>query len=238
MTVLVIDGPFIQDVQQRAASAWQDQIPEKLPEGWSISPVDFGPFVAVFAPLRLKAGLVLRAYQFSMYRNAEALVFAIPEDVPVSAPRHSAEEVDPPVEALDDLMLAIEGDGSPRSYFLASLFAREIAEVGARGHGSIWISSHIQDGDPWRDGQSHADPSPDQPRPTGDGKDWEWFDSAPEQWSPTVEVNDQGVTVTFYTYDALSTETLSRITDTYPATGYQFSTDTQVIARGGKGYIW
>jgi hypothetical protein len=112
-----------------------------------------------------------------------------------------------------------------------------LAEVGTLGHGSYWVAFALLGSDPWAD--------PDQPglaesewSPTGPPGDWEWAEPKPTDWRPVVDVQENQVTVTFYTFCGLETERITRHTDTYPAGSYSFQTEEQVIATGPRGYVW
>ena len=105
--------------------------------------------LGVFTALRVKPGFVLRAYQFRSGGNGNGVVWAMPTDAllpePSECPRLTDQFLEPPKPplALDDLMDAIEGDGTPWSYLSSSLFAREAQEVGAMWHGCHWSTHKI-----------------------------------------------------------------------------------------------
>ena len=84
-----------------------------------------------------------------------------------------------PSEALDDVMEAIEGDGTPWSYLAASLLRRELSDFGAAWHGVHWSLHFVLDEDPWM-----ADPpKPDDPpldRPTTKAVEWTWLEGVAE----------------------------------------------------------
>lgn len=237
-TIFKFEGDSIHKVRQQALAAWQEQVPEDTPQGWSKSPVDFSPFLAAFPGLRLKAGFVLQAYQFRERNDANGKVWAMPENTPLPDPdEFPAEDIaeDPPhpPAALDDLMAAITGDGSAWAYLSASLFAREIAEFGAFGHGQYWSACHILAGNPW----DKLDPSP-VAQPTGTIDEWRWSEPEPSDWSPTVSMDNNTVTVTFYTFCSLGDQRITRHIDTYTSGKYSFITDEQLIARGPQGFVW
>ncbi len=135
-------------LRRRAEKARAIELDE-LVGGWQLCPVDPMELLAMFKPLRIKAGFVLRAYVYRSGSDANGVVWALPKDAPL--PEVHTDENTPweqamfamfgridqprPPGALDDVMQAIEGDGSPWSFVCASLFAREAAEFGARWHG-------------------------------------------------------------------------------------------------------
>lgn len=132
----------VREVRQQAAKA--TEVPDDTPEGWSKSRVNPNKLIAVFKPLALRNGMVLRAYVFREEGNGNGVVWAMtstaefpePKDCPtldnhlLKAPK--------PADALDDAMEAIEGDKSPWSYLAASLLRRELSSFAARWHGVRW----------------------------------------------------------------------------------------------------
>lgn len=131
---------------------------ETGPKGWSISNVDPMNVVDVFRPhLWVKDGWLLHAYQVrdcSEGGNGKGVVWAVPEGVRFLEPsdplvsmvrrRHMAElfslsrMIPKPQQAVEDFHGVIEGDGSPRSYALASILSRELVEFGAMWHALNW----------------------------------------------------------------------------------------------------
>jgi hypothetical protein len=191
--------------------------------------------VAVFAPLRVKPGFALRAYQHISGRNGYCLIYALPAQAPFPEPDPETEDDPIPPDALPEIMQAITGDGTARSYLLASLLARELGEVGIVGYGSGWKASYVQGSFPWRDGDGVV--SPGNAHPTSDPDTWEWMETAPDTWSPQV-IQVGVVQVRMTVYSALERETIQEIVDTYPPSSYAFTTETRMIAYGGEGYVW
>ena len=140
----------IAQLRRRASKA--AELPEEVPEGWSVSTVDPMAVLAVFKPLRIKEGFVLRAYQFHSSGNGNGFVWAMPVDAdfpdPDDCPRlkDTFLESPKPPAALDHVMDAIDGDGSPWSYMCASILARELAEFVAMWHGCSWGTHTIPTG--------------------------------------------------------------------------------------------
>jgi hypothetical protein len=239
-TVVTFSDDQIRALRERAADAWMEQLSEDTPEGWSISPIDLGPFVEVFAPLRVKPGWILRAYQFRQGRNGNAVVWAMPETLPFPRPEECPAQDPPrPTGALDDVMEAIEGDGSPESFLHAALFAREAAEIGAAGHGAHWDAFQILTSDPWANDDQTDYTSP-YDGPTGALAEWEWTEPRPVDWRPTVQVSDKIITVKFYTFCGVGEQRITRHVDTFRtgAGQYRPATEETVIARGPGGYVW
>ena len=125
-------------------------------------------------------------------------------------------------------MEVIEGNGTPWSYFSASLFSREVAEFGAMWHGCAWSEEAILGEDPLSLSES----------PHGNSEDWHWLELKPSQWWPEVHEDKDVVTVMFYTYSELDCETIYRHQDTYKPGQYCFKSDGKIIAEGPGGFIF
>jgi hypothetical protein len=208
-------------------------------EGWSKSRVDPMAVLAVFEPLRIKEGFILRAYQFRSGGNGNGVVWALPVEAefpsPAKCPRLEDKFLSPPKPpaALDDYMDAIGGDGTPWSYLCASILARELAELGAMWHGFSWSTHSVLGAD-----LRLEDPM-DEDRPVVDLESgWRWKGPMPKEWDPRVRVDAKVVEVTFFTYSGLGGETIHRHTDTYAPGVYRFKADATLIATGSRGYIY
>ena len=138
-----------QQLRQRAIQARQVS---EGPQGWSKSKVDSMKLLVAFSSLCLRKGFVMRAYEFRQRGNGNGIVWAMPENFafpePEKCPKLEDRFLEPPKPsgALNNVLEAVEGDGTPWSYLSASLFAREIAEFGAMWHGCNW-STHTILGD-------------------------------------------------------------------------------------------
>lgn len=212
------------------------------PAGWAKSPVDPTRIVGFFPSLRLRPGYVLRAYVFREDGNANGVVWALPADAEFPEPEDCPKlenhllRAPKPWDAIDDVMEAIEGDGSQWSYVAASLLRRELAEFGARGHGCRWSLHAVLEQDPFRDVPAdESDPGLD--RPTTPASQWEWTEPQPRDWAPQVRMEQDRVTVTFYTYCGLETQTIYRHTDIYRPGKYRPRVAEQKIATGGPGFL-
>ena len=139
-----------------------------------------------------------------------------------------------PPDALDNIMEAIEGDGTLHSYLSASIFAREIAEFGADWHGIIWSEHTILVGDPWTYPHNWSDEC----EPSKNTKEWKWLESPPSEWRPSVVSNGEVITVNFYTYSPLSQETIYRYTDLYKIDSYKFEWNVKIIAEGPASLVF
>ena len=231
----------IERLRKRAEKA--AELPGDVPSGWSKSKVDPMSVLAVFKPLRIKEGFVLRAYQFREGGNGNGFVWAVPVDADFpdseECPRLEGVFLEPPKPsaALDDFMDAIDGDRSPWSYMCASILARELAEFGAMWHGCDWGTHTILDDNPCgateQSEQDDADEGPMTPT-----AEWKWLEPAPADGSPMVYQEAEAVTVTFITHSGLGEEAIYRHIDTYTPGGYRFKSDRKQIATGGSGYVF
>jgi len=240
-TTITFPVEKVQELRRRAERACQ--VRRKCPEGWSKSKVNPMKLLFSFPSLRLKKGLVLRAYQFQAEGNGNGIVWAMPENLSFPDPKACSRLKDRflkpprPLGALDDVMEAIEGDGSPWSYLSASVFAREVAEFGAMWHGCSWSTHVILGKDPWSFPQRSARRMPLE-APSGDPSDWRWLESKPLKWRVEVCADSSIVTVTFYTFSRLVREAIYRHLDTYKPGRYRFESDEKVIAKGPGGFIF
>lgn len=229
----------VERLRKRARKA--AELPEDVPSGWSKSLVDPAVLLAVFKPLHMKDGFILRAYQFRAGENGNGLVWAMPVDAefpdPDECPRLAntfLEQPKPPT-ALDDYMEAIDGDRTPWSYLCASILAREMAEFGAMWHGCDWDTHTILGADPLKD-TGIEDPDNSQVMRCEAG--WHWAGPRPKRWNPRVSEGGKAVKVTFFTHSGIGREAIYRHTDTYKLGSYQFEPDRKQIAIGPGGYVF
>lgn len=213
------------------------EMPEDSEDGWTKSPIDPMQLLAVFRALRIRDGYILRAYQFHAGGNGNGLVWAMPIDAPFPEPgecptgegRFARQPT--PDQALDEVMDAIEGNGTPWSYMSASLFAREVSEFGAMWHGCDWSTHTIIGADPWVTPYRRLEisPNPDS---------WKWKRPRPDSWEPTCEQVGPKTVVSFLTHTGLGRERITRFIDTYREGGYRFRTKEQSVAIGLTGFIF
>ena len=223
---------FKEQFQQLRKQAQEARQPKPLDaEGWSKSDVDPMKTLAVFDSLRMKKGLTLRAYRFTMGNNGEGVVWAMPADVPFPEPQERRDPMrSKPPHAMDALA-AIDGDGSPWSYLCGSLLQRELEEFGAMWHCQNWCTHMILWDDPWKPGQpAMRDQFSDQS--LGRPEQWQWSEAKPTQWQPEVHVEKDGVTVIFFTHSSLGQQTIYRHVDKFKPGSYQFMTERTVLAKG------
>lgn len=228
----------IAQLRRRASKA--AELSDDVPSGWSRSTVDPMAILAVFKPLRIKNGFVLRAYQFREGGNGNGFVWAMPIESdsphPEECPRLEGVFLEPPKPpaALDNIMDAIDGDGSPWSYMCASIFDREISEFGAMWHGCDWGTHTILSANPWN---TKPQGTFDVSRPSWPLSEWHWAARPPRSWSPRVSANEGVTTVTFYTYSGLGQEAIWEHVDTYRPGAYRFEADKTQVSTGPGGYV-
>ena len=216
------------------------------PSGWST--ISSGPenILAVFRPLKLKAGFMLTGYRFQEDGNGNGFVYAVPKETGVPEPEMCLIDqnsfLSPPVPpfALEDVMDAMEGDGSPLSYFCASLLKRELSEFGAMWHGCSWSTHELVTQDPFEPCGCLRAKSGDAERLESREHvgNWKWLKSKPSRWEPRVKMAEDNVTVTFHTHTALEREGIYRHVDRYKAGTYRFKTHRIMIVEGQGGYIF
>lgn len=220
-------GSEVRDLSEQIRTDWQAHISEKIPEGWSVSPIDFSALVANVPCLKIKPEYKIAAYQFRQGRDGNTKVFAIPQDVTLPQPDVDEDdefiEPSPPSMALGNIAEVIIGDRTPWSYLCASILVRELFEVGAFGHGTHWAAFHVLD----------------EPPETSDGQPWQWQGTKPESWSPVVNVNETSVKVEFFTYCGLGSERITHHQDIYLSpNSYHFDSHEELIAQAFNGYVW
>jgi hypothetical protein len=164
----------------------------------------------------------------------------MPEDAPFPSPNdsprvktHFLNPPKPPA-ALDEVMQAVEGDGSAWSYLSASILRRQLGEFGAMWHGATgWITQRLLDDNPLKASKKQGIST--FVVPSDELGKWKWLETEPKQWAPQVRVEKELVTVTFYTYSPLYEKTIYCYTDTFRPGSYSFKTDRKKIATGGLG---
>ena len=222
-------------LMQRAA-----RISDTGPDGWSISQDDPSAIVTATDCLWLKDGYVLRAYQYRAGDNGNGIIWAMPADEPLPAPDECPRQDDGlqcprPPEALEHYMEAIDGDGTPWSYLCASLVGRQLYEFGAIWHGCWWDDHDIVGPGPVATGDGKSDL--DDLTAACSSPEWTWLEDKPTEWRPAVDMDNEKVVVTFYTYSGLEVEAVYRHVDTYVQGSYRHEPDSARIATGGGGYI-
>ncbi|WP_274649041.1 hypothetical protein [Paenibacillus humicola] len=179
--------------------------------------INFEPvnLLKLFSSLKLKEGFVLKAYLYRTNGNGNGRIFAYPAVAAHHLDHYSAENnffYKKPELALENLMDAIDGDGSPWSYLSASLFAREAAEFGALWHGVNWGNHRIIEKDPTGTDEALMVPAPD--------AEWQWLQARPKSWLPLVIQKPGKVTVKFYSHSEYITESIYEHTVIYQPFNY------------------
>lgn len=207
-----------------------------LPSGWSLADFDPNLLFDAFPCLQLRDGFRLAAYQFFGGGNGNGLVFAIPthRSLPEppedgfsfdwsssGAPMFCSGERPLPEWVHSDVECFLEGDDSPLSYFQASIFLRELREMGACWHGCSWSTHQVL---------TSATQIAKQ--------NWEWKEERPRDWRPMVRQDSVGKWhVSFYSHTGLGQEQIIFHLDKYTR-GYQFDADEKEIALGEGGYVF
>jgi hypothetical protein len=121
-----------------------------------------------------------------------------------------------------------EGDGTPLSYFQASMYLRQIYELGAIGHCAYW-SNHTLVTAPQEPPVAEWVPQNQDPM------EWTWYEPEPEEWCPMIwKDENEKWNVTFYTIDTMGADLVFH-NDTF-INGYQYETFSTGIAHYPGGY--
>ena len=99
------------------------------PRGLVEEPVDPMAVLRVFGCLRMKEGLTLRAYVFSVTSLGTGHVVAMPSGAAFPQPDSAWGNPSRPKGSLGNAMDGVVGDGSPWSYLCALIVSRELAEL-------------------------------------------------------------------------------------------------------------
>ena len=210
----------------------------KRKNGWSRHCLDPLPVEKCLKHLRLKQGIVLRAYLFTFGGNGRGFVFALPVDAPFPHPEYEADffrdamllvNTPSPPDSLPSPMHAFEGDGSPASYMEAAILGRELTELGALWHGVSWGVRDLMDVDPVNFyGKSVFGPG-----------EWEWESQNPIDWRPHVEMTRTACVVRFYTYGELGCRSIYRHIDTFVEGSYApIDVQEERIANAPGGFMF
>jgi len=236
--IIRIDSAWAQKLFKLAGDA--TRLPDGWPEprGWQLNSIDPMELLRVFPTLNLESGYVLRSYIFGS-DNSEGDVWAFPEGTEQPTPVRDYVPGEPPDGVFADVRPLIRGDGTPESYFSASLFYRELMEIGASWHGVKWHAHTLITSDPWKRPQrNNGDEIYDWPRPESKSEPWEWSMPRPDNWQPSVLYQDKRIVVCYYSYSGCGGQYLYCHRDTYPLDSYNLSQDDAPLACGGGGYIF
>ncbi|HEY3324982.1 MAG TPA: hypothetical protein VGP72_31300 [Planctomycetota bacterium] len=195
---------------------------ERSNDGWNTASFDPNRLLATCKHIRLKPGMKLIAYQFRACSNGNGLVLALPAERQIPSPVSLGDGLLPRrLPKWMDRCIAhhIEGDGSPESYFEASILIRELSELGAVWHGCSW--------------SEHAVVLSDEDVPAFK---WEWRHARPADWRPAFQRNASGTSISFWTYTGYERERVIRFEDQF-TDQYDFATEAGAVAEGPGGYI-
>jgi hypothetical protein len=219
----------------RRISRQIDKSLEALHSGWSLASYNPNLLFDAFPCLQLRDGFRLASYQFVDGGNGNGFVFAIPTRHSLPEPPEDdfgfdwSESGNPvfcseqplPEWVHSNIESFLEGDGSPLSYFQASIFTRELREMGSLWHGCSWSTHEVL--------LSATQITKQQ---------WKWQDEQPRDWQPVVRQNENGLwEVIFYSYTGLGQEQIVQNKDTFTK-GYQFDVNGKTIALGEGGYVF
>lgn len=151
---------------------------------WFISSINPGAALIALPGLRLRQGLRLVCYLQRTQDSGIGMTWAVPEHLSTTQQLEQTlkQHGNPhPTGALEDVMLAMEGDRDPGSFLLASLLRRELRELGSIGKSCRW---------------SHQRLITDLPHSAL----WQWRVPVPKDLSPKVQVLPSGeAAVEFFT---------------------------------------
>ena len=193
-------------------------------DGWNVAPFNPNGLLALARHICLKPGIKLAAYQHRAGANGRSHVIAVPMERQIPSPQSFGP--DPgnihaklPEWADDRIARHFQGDGTPESYFEASILMRELWELGAVWHGSSWAEYKVL--------LATADLPQSQ---------LAWREPLPGDWRPSVDRNRRATTVTFWTYTGFERESVLRCQDQY-GEDYDFARVAYVIADGPAGRL-
>lgn len=220
------------------------KFPYEIEYGWAKSVVDPMQLLPLFKSLRLREGMVLKAYQVHGGFAGNGFVFAVPEGAPFPEPDEWGVDLvelcypPAPPGALDNVMEAIEGDGAPWSYLEASLLARELMEFGAFWHRCRWSTHEIMGENEFI--RQTILFSQELPKESDDPCDiepeiWKWLEPKPEDWDPFVRLGDDSIIVSFYSFNEFNVAGIYRHVDGYNPGNYKTVTSEDIKITLGPG---
>ena len=232
------EGAAVRSLRGAITTHWLSMMPVAREAGWRKSELDPMALLDYFRCLKLKRGYVLRAYERHLAPNSWGSVWAMPASIVLPNPKPNGNgKPARPDGALDNMMEAIEGDGSPYSYLCASLLARELEQFATLCPESEWLNCFILDGNPWTGTNGVAHTLAGQ----GFAKDracWRWAGQQPKNWRPAVFMSQRTVSVIFYAFSGVGRQRILTFEDHYLRGSYTFSRHENQVAQGPAGYIW
>ena len=213
----------VNTLRRRVLELWLTEDNLQVENGWSVSNTDIRQMFELFNPLKICNGHQLVAFQFREEDSGNGLILAVPENENLQNLLNTMETRD---NSEFNPVNYLQGDGSPYSYFLISLLLREFAEFGAFGHGVNWMDFHILSHESPADGKTFSG----EQMPVIDTLNWIWYDQKPEDWSPSVTVDDDKVVVQFYSIRDKYSAVIRSHKDCYVSGKYVPHTEETVVA--------
>jgi hypothetical protein len=201
-----------------------DESPEPSHENhWFISTVNPAAALIRLPGLTLKPQYRLVSYLYRHDSVGTGVVWAIPEELSITshletalAGNHSISHLPRPDGALQHFMDAVDGDRTPPTFVIASVFKREVQEFGELGDRKKWSHHKLIDAPP-------------------PGINWQWKEGQPKDFKPKVKLLPDGqAAVEFFTYRKLGQLSIYRHVDQYPQHQYRPNSLDKAIATGSR----
>ena len=212
---------LLRDVRQLPQRPYAEK---KIYHTWFTYFADLSSILSLIPCLRLKDGFALRAYAYfeaeGMNGDGDGIVWAMPEHV--SLPEVPKTLRSKPPGALNNIMEAIEGDGSLWSFMCASVFFCGMSDFCLGGHMCTLETGHII-----------ANDFRQSPEETRSLDDFSWLETRPANFEPEVKRANNIITVTLHTYEDFVPGRLTRFVDVYNRGDYCFKREETVIAKDG-----
>jgi hypothetical protein len=199
-----------------------DELAEPTPTTrWFISTVNPAAALLRLPGLKLRPEYKMVSYLYRDDDTGTGVVWAIPEELSITAHletalvgQHSISHLPRPEGALQHFMDAVDGDRTPPSFIIASIFKREVQEFGATGNRKNWDHHKL----------INALPA---------NINWQWKEGHPKDFNPKVKLLPDGqAAVEFFTCRTSNPPTLYRHVDQYPQGLYRPNSLDKAIAVG------
>jgi hypothetical protein len=235
------------------------------PIGWSFLRKDFTFIFDILPSLKFKEGFTIRAFRYvSEFNGPIRLQFwAVPINEWLPQPEecmvYESKNISYPKPScvLNNLMDAIDGDGSFESYISASMLFRELSSVKSFTLENWGLNIIIDDelmkkadsfdtdlyfqmlrDNNYRNSITKEDHFLFHMCTNFNTDEWKWqIDRNSILWKPTVEFDGNNVQVTFYTYYGHVKKTIFKYTDFFTKGSYRFESSCEIVAEGGQGYF-
>ena len=198
-------------VRASAERSFDDLEDPRLPGQWRVLDAEVDDLLAVFSHLTPRPGNRLLSYVFRDFWGSAGRPIAATAEArfPTAADVAADESV---LDHVDGgrwgFMEAIRGDGTPRGFLEASIFARECEELGAFWHGLDWSDATVLGGD-LADGLVGGEVR-------YVANEWVWVVDPPSSFDPTVvPIGDGPAAVRFFTHEPIARQTLYLNVDMY-----------------------